>query len=186
MQSTGLGYTSINHMQNSTILKFFLGTCALLIPALAHADFKSELTSSLVQRSGESLQTVDADALNGKKYIAVYYSAHWCPPCRQFTPYLSRFYDEMVKAHPEFELIFVSSDRSASAMAEYMNWGKMNFLAVDFDKARSTPLRQHSARGIPYLIVLDAEGNVLLQKDAGEDWTHPAKILPKLKKLLEG
>jgi nucleoredoxin len=32
--------------------------------------------------------------LEGKQFVAVYFSAHWCPPCRQFTPVLGAFYDQ--------------------------------------------------------------------------------------------
>ena len=44
----------------------------------------------LLRKSGE---VVKADEfLSDKKIIAYYFSAHWCPPCRNFTPILSDFY----------------------------------------------------------------------------------------------
>jgi nucleoredoxin len=27
-----------------------------------------------------------SDSLQGKEVVALYFSAHWCPPCRSFTP----------------------------------------------------------------------------------------------------
>ena len=33
-------------------------------------------------------------ALNGKKTVALYFSAHWCPPCRGFTPQLAGWYKQ--------------------------------------------------------------------------------------------
>jgi nucleoredoxin len=33
------------------------------------------------------------DALSSKKLVAFYFSAHWCPPCRGFTPVLKKFYE---------------------------------------------------------------------------------------------
>ena len=36
---------------------------------------------------------VEADSiLSEKKVLAFYFSAHWCPPCRLFTPVLAEFY----------------------------------------------------------------------------------------------
>ncbi|CAG9862266.1 unnamed protein product [Phyllotreta striolata] len=40
-----------------------------------------------------------------------YFSANWCPPCRAFTPQLADIYRIIRKKEPNFEIIFVSSDR---------------------------------------------------------------------------
>ena len=34
-----------------------------------------------------------SEALAGKDIILIYFSAHWCPPCRGFTPILKDFYE---------------------------------------------------------------------------------------------
>jgi len=46
---------------------------------------------------GETLLTADgekptSEVLAGKKTLALYFSAHWCPPCRGFTPTLVKEY----------------------------------------------------------------------------------------------
>ena len=33
------------------------------------------------------------DVLSGKSVVCLYFSAHWCPPCRAFTPILKDFYE---------------------------------------------------------------------------------------------
>ena len=44
----------------------------------------------LLKKNGE---VVEANAvLQNKKIICYYFSAHWCPPCRAFTPVLADFY----------------------------------------------------------------------------------------------
>ena len=52
---------------------------------------------------GEKLQTKDglqdtSQVLAGKGNVGIYFSAHWCPPCRGFTPKLAESYLEMKAA----------------------------------------------------------------------------------------
>merc|ERR1712080_692993 len=42
------------------------------------------------------------------------------PPCRLFTPVLAEFYSELVGAGEPFEVVFVSSDKSAEELMAYM------------------------------------------------------------------
>jgi len=44
----------------------------------------------LTNKSGQSLSA--EMALGEVDVICYYFSAHWCPPCRQFTPVLADFY----------------------------------------------------------------------------------------------
>merc|ERR1719335_1929874 len=66
---------------------------------------------------GETLQGQDGEVpvsvLEGK-VVALYFSAHWCPPCRGFTPMLKDFYETIKGKSLPFEIIFVSSDESES------------------------------------------------------------------------
>jgi len=70
--------------------------------------------------------------LANKKFVAIYFSAHWCPPCRGFTPVLTEFYDSLKEEDENaLEIIFVSSDHDAGAFNEY--WGSMSFSALPYD-----------------------------------------------------
>merc|ERR1712078_513147 len=81
--------------------------------------------AKLVKADGSS---VEADsALEGKDLILFYFSAHWCPPCRQFTPMLKDFYDEV----DNVEIVFVSSDRSNDDMLSYMKESHGDWLATE-------------------------------------------------------
>merc|ERR1712199_73167 len=62
-----------------------------------------------------------------KPYVGLYFSAHWCPPCRQFTPMLVDAYKKHLKAK-NLEVIFVSADKSPQEFAEY--YGTMPWLAI--------------------------------------------------------
>eukprot|EP00448_Togula_jolla_P026838 CAMPEP_0170652312 /NCGR_PEP_ID=MMETSP0224-20130122/46837_1 /TAXON_ID=285029 /ORGANISM="Togula jolla, Strain CCCM 725" /LENGTH=63 /DNA_ID=CAMNT_0010984169 /DNA_START=22 /DNA_END=210 /DNA_ORIENTATION=- len=52
------------------------------------------LGDKLVCKAGEVATT---DAIEGKGAVALYFSAHWCPPCRSFTPKLAGWYQESLK-----------------------------------------------------------------------------------------
>ena len=57
--------------------------------------------------------------------VALYFSAHWCPPCRNFTPLLNTFYENANSDGKKMEIIFVSSDNDEQAFKEYfesMKW----------------------------------------------------------------
>ena len=81
-----------------------------------------------------------ATVLSDKRLIAFYFSAHWCPPCRQFTPMLSEFYSHINEFMPTaLEIVFVSSDRDSRSFGLY--YGQMPWLAIPYDDVRSL---QHS------------------------------------------
>ncbi|KAG8178833.1 hypothetical protein JTE90_016504, partial [Oedothorax gibbosus] len=128
----------------------------------ASSNFKMEhLTgASLVNKSKS---TVSADeALKDAEVIAFYFSAHWCPPCRMFTPVLADFYEEAKDGKLPLEIIFVSSDRSEDALFSYMDEAHGDWLAVPFDSPIINQLKQaFSIQGIPTLIVVKKDGTIV-------------------------
>jgi len=86
---------------------------------------------SLLTRSGNTISA--EDYLKGKRALALYFSAHWCPPCRQFTPVLARAYAgacENGVAPGQVGLVFVSSDRSLADQRAYMHEAHGDWPAV--------------------------------------------------------
>ena len=69
----------------------------------------------LITKSG--LQPT-ADVLGGKTAVGIYFSAHWCPPCREFTPKLGTAYEQHLKAKG-LEIVFISSDRDQEGFDGY-------------------------------------------------------------------
>lgn len=69
-------------------------------------------------------EKVDVMTFAGEgKVVGIYFSAHWCPPCRAFTPQLAEWYKK-VKEGPNgsnFDIVFVSSDRDAEKWKEYFD-----------------------------------------------------------------
>lgn len=117
------------------------------------------------------------------KYTALYFSAHWCPPCRMFTPKLVEWYNKFKAEHPDFELVFVSSDRDEAAMDEYIKGDKMPWPYAKFDKAQDDTFRKFSSDGIPYLVLIDSEGKALTAKD-GNEWQSPQEVLGEIEKIV--
>ena len=71
---------------------------------------------------GANLEEVDVDTFAGEgKVLGIYFSAHWCPPCRAFTPQLATWYKNFKKGPngDKFNLMFVSSDRDEQSFKEY-------------------------------------------------------------------
>lgn len=145
----------------------------------------SAVAGNLVELRKGSLAPVPATQLNGTKYVALYYSAHWCPPCRGFTPELVAAYAKIKASHPEFELIFVSSDSSAPDMQKYMSTYNMLWPAVAFSKIGSIPALARPAheRGIPNLVFMDANGKELaVSYSPSGDYLGPRQVLAKINK----
>jgi thiol-disulfide isomerase/thioredoxin len=113
-------------------------------------------------------KTVSVDELAGK-VIGVYFSAHWCPPCRAFTPKLVAFHNEMSEAGKPFEIVFVSSDRDRQAMYGYMKEMKMPWLALPHgDKRKATLSSKYGVKGIPKLVILSPTGELISANGRGE------------------
>ena len=64
---------------------------------------------SLTELLGETLTTKEGqkktvDILENAGLILIYFSAHWCPPCRNFTPTLIEFYNTLKNDGKNIEL----------------------------------------------------------------------------------
>ena len=144
---------------------------------------KGELVTS---RNGILRPHLDAE-FEKKKLVALYLSAHWCPPCRQFTPKLVAYYNKIAATHPEFEVLFVSNDKSASAMEGYMRDDQMPWPAVNYDKvAGNTALLKYFGGSIPCLVVVDENGKVIFDTYAGKNYRGPEAVLADLDQLFAG
>jgi len=109
----------------------------------------------LVTKSGGK---APADALSGK-VVALYFSAHWCPPCKAFTPVLRQFYEQLRGNGKDIEIIFVSGDRTEEEFKDYFSNDHGDWLAVEYSAKERMSLSEHyKVQGIPTLIVVDGSG----------------------------
>ena len=144
------------------------------------------LRGKLVTCVGGGLQSYNDDKLPQKKYFALYYSAHWCPPCRQFTPQLVAFYRQMAAAHPELEVVLISSDHSAQEMRDYMDGEGMPWAALIYGmKRQERELMGYAGGGIPDLVLVDGSGNVVSDSYVHGRYVGPNKVLDDLRDRLK-
>jgi nucleoredoxin len=157
-------------------------------PQAPNANALRELVKGdLVSLRNGALGHFDDEALEKKKVIALYFSAHWCAPCRKFTPELVDYYNRVATQHPEFEIVFVSFDKSQFAMETYMREANMPWPAIDFQKLKGKDaIRKYAGDGIPCLVLVDATGKVISSTYAGAQYLGPAKVLGDLDAIFAG
>jgi len=129
-----------------------------------NVEQKSELMQFIEDGKVTELLFKDKDGAIEKKsideckfltegYCGVYFSAHWCPPCRGFTPKLAEKYAEMKEKG--FTIIFASWDQDEAAFNGYFN--DMPWAAFPFDcndalkKSKALP----DVNGIPTLYLFN-------------------------------
>jgi nucleoredoxin len=111
----------------------------------------------------------EVDGKNGKTklsdiknspLIGVYFSAHWCPPCKAFTPLLSKFYKLANEKEKQIEIIFISFDRDEKSYKEY--YDSMPWLSFPFKSEKKEVFaKDFSIKGIPALLIFDKDGKLI-------------------------
>jgi len=121
-------------------------------------SFEETFGPSLVTKTGSGSTS---ELLKSKKLIGIYFSAHWCPPCRGFTPVLAEFYNDAKEQGAELEIVFVSSDRDQASFDEY--YAAMPWIALPLSNSeKKTELAtRFSVQGIPTLVILRPDNSVV-------------------------
>ena len=147
---------------------------------IAEEYFVGLLGSELLVKNGTSSPSLTntSIALENTRLVALYFSAHWCGPCRGFTPMLSEFYtflkEEVAPTHG-LEIVFVSSDRNEAEFEQY--YSSMPFKSLPFaNRALAQQLKSvFGVRGIPSLVVIDTmSGQIAVSPDESRREVHQA------------
>jgi nucleoredoxin len=156
-------------------------------PAATSNVIQSFVKGDLMSWHNGGMARFDDEALEKKKLVVLFFSAQWCPPCRKFTPQLVDYYNRVAPQHPEFEIIFVSFDRSQFAMETYMREANMPWPAIDYQKVSGKDaIRKYAGEKIPCLVLVDASGKVISDSFAGKEYLGPAKVLSDLDAIFTG
>ena len=148
-----------------------------------NAVWNTLFPDGLLDADGKKVET---DVLKDK-IVGLYFSAHWCPPCRSFSPELVKFRDNNEN---EFEIVFISSDKSEEAQFSYMKELEMKWYTVKFGTDTVTKIKEkYGIKSIPTLIILSKSGETISTEGRDEvsansekclaDWKGKADISPK-------
>jgi nucleoredoxin len=126
--------------------------------------------SAFLELLGDELKSKDGNVSTSKSLqaadvVGFYFSAHWCPPCRGFTPQLAAQYKKIRDAGKSFEIVFVSSDKDEASFDSYhadQPWLALPFANRD---AKAKLSKKFKVSGIPALILLDGATGELLNRD---------------------
>jgi thiol-disulfide isomerase/thioredoxin len=170
---------------------YFLESCfavlLILSPAIAPgADARPAILAAhlkdLVVLRQDHLVPIISGQLRNAPYLVLYFGAGWCPDCRRFSPALVEAYDRQDKKDAQFEVLFMTKDKSQPDMLKFMRSEKMKWPALDFNKVTAAPdlTQYYSGHGIPCLSVLDRNGKLVLQSKSDQD---AAEVLGQLQRL---
>lgn len=125
-----------------------------------HVDLRDTLGNAVVAKKEGNLVSVPVSDLQGK-YVALYFSAHWCPPCRSFTPKLRKVYLMLLASGKPFEIVYVSNDNSKKEFEAYYNEMPWNAVQYEQEALRLQLARKFGIAGIPTLVIIGPDGKVI-------------------------
>jgi len=146
-----------------------------------HSKLIEAIGPTLVQADGTE---VSSSILADQPDVLLYFTAKWCAPCRRFTPKLVKFYEETA-GRRDFMIVLISSDRAADQMHAYMKEYKIDFPAVPFSRVEKSGIKKTwGARGIPNLVWLDGDDDVVKGSYEKGRYLGPASVLGNFKRHL--
>lgn len=139
-----------------------------------------ELRGKLIDPA--TAKAADLDTNSVPRYLVFYRGAGWCPPCRQFSPTLVKTYNDLKPKYPDFELVFLSDDRSLADMQRYVKEEGFPWKAVTAARLKELHLvTPFLGQSIPQLIVTDRHGKLLVDSEK----VTRATALQRLETLLK-
>jgi thiol-disulfide isomerase/thioredoxin len=117
----------------------------------------------------------------------VYFGAHWCHPCRDFSPKLLDAYRRLNdQAAGRFEVIFVSDDRSVDEQVGYAKELGMPWPILKYSELGHAPVVENAeGPAIPDLVVLTRNGGVIFNSFHGAEYVGPESVLDDVGPLLD-
>lgn len=143
-----------------------------LVSAYQPQGWSSAVGPTLVNQSGSEVSPAD---LNGE-FLLLYFSASWCPPCRQFLPKLKEF---AAASGGKVSVVLMGMDMDAEARSGYFNKAKMPWYSAPFDYDTQGVFRELGLTGIPSVVVLDKAGKIVTCTAVEDILYSPSTALEK-------
>ncbi len=118
-----------------------------------------------------------------QKYVILYFSASWCGPCHAFNPDFIAWYKEH-GGGKDVEVILVGHDQDTAAIKKYMKDEDFPWLAFEKKGKAFTAIDEtYCGPGIPCVVVLDENDEVVAHSFAGEKYLGPRAPLERYLQL---
>jgi hypothetical protein len=141
------------------------------------------LQGNLVHLERGELRKLDDELVKKKKLYLIFYSSKSSELTRAVTSALVTFYHRVASFHPEFEIIFISQDRTAYAMETYMQRTEMPWPAVVFEKTAGKVAGRRVVYEVPYLVLVSGDAKVLYSSSGAQN-SDVDKVIADLDKVL--
>jgi nucleoredoxin len=144
---------------------FSAASLPAVIPSLS-AFMSRMLPNQILSKATQGLVST-SETLAGK-VVGIYFSAHWCGPCRNFTPQLAQLYNECKRLGKDFEVLFCSADSDEDEFLGYFQ-KEMPWYAVPYDDPTREQIQStFQVNGIPKLSILAPSGRFIVENAAGQ------------------
>jgi thiol-disulfide isomerase/thioredoxin len=112
-------------------------------------------------------KTIALSSLRGK-YVLVDFWASWCGPCRRENPNVVKLYNKY--KDKGFDIYSVSLDDNKDAWMRAINADQLLWAShvSDLKKWSSSVVPQFNIEGIPFTVLLDAEGRIIAKNLRGK------------------
>jgi thiol-disulfide isomerase/thioredoxin len=136
-------------------------------------------------KAGEVAPDFTIKALDGReitlskfkgKYVLIDFWGSWCGPCRKSSPMLVELYNQLNVKKANIEFISIAcNERNDEVWKKAIKDDKLTWTQLKID--RNTGIK-YNIVGVPTCILVSPEGKILYRE-------HPARLIPKIKKLFE-
>jgi nucleoredoxin len=125
--------------------------------------FPARVTEDLQGKLVDPLTGSPVTSPGSPNYFVFYRGAGWCGPCRQFSPSLVKFYKDSKPKNGNYEIYFISGDKSPAEMKAYAKEAGFSWAAVPQPRQPEMQIVNRLFTNlIPQFVVTDRSGTVLI------------------------